>query len=192
MFRKTSFVAIAFVAAALVGVGCGGAGESLDANEVDDIADAKADGASALRMGTYDVDLDLYYSLTLEKNGSYKLIGGCRPGPTGPHCFAISEDEGHYRLTKSGSSRYIRLYSDLTGELAYRFQYKVSGTRSEKVSLTETHTGKHYTATLEQANLSQEGESCGGFVGSLNACADGLSCKAAASCCDLPGVCVRN
>jgi hypothetical protein len=34
-----------------------------------------------------------------------------------------------------------------------------------------------------------EGENCGGFAGLP--CADGLVCKAAASCCDMPGVCVK-
>jgi hypothetical protein len=176
--------------AALAGAGCGGNQDALDANEVDEVAaDVKADGATPLRMGTYDVDLGVFYSMTLKADGTFKLFGGCKPGPTGPHCFAIVTNEGNYRLTRSGSKHYIRLVSDISNELLYRFQYKVSGAESENVSLTETHTGKHYTATLQQADRRQDGESCGGFVGTASACADGLICKVAQHCCDIPGVC---
>jgi hypothetical protein len=193
MFRSISKFGVAVAAVlALSAAGCGGAAGDLEPGEVDDAGDAKADGQVALRMGSYDVNLPPYWALTLEQNGTFTLRGGCKPGPTGPHCFAIITDEGHYRLTRSGSKRYLRLYSDIQeGKLIYRFQYTVSGRRSEDVKLTETHTGDTSTATLEEADKSQEGESCGGFVASVNQCATGLVCKAAARCCDLPGVCVQ-
>jgi hypothetical protein len=170
-------------------VGCAG-GEQLDPGESDDVIDSKADGTTPLRMGVYDVDFGVYYAMTLEADGNFMLRGGCKPGPTGPHCFAITELPGHYRLTHSGSKKYLRLYSDIDGSLVYKFQYKVSGKLSETVKLTDTKTEKEYTATLEEADHAQDGESCGGFVANVRSCADGLICKAAAQCCDLPGVCV--
>jgi hypothetical protein len=188
MFRN---VGIAFVAVIALASGCA-TQDGLDPGETPDTLDAKADGASTLRMGTYDVSFGTYYSMTLNLDGTYQLIGGCKQTGPGLHCFAITEDNGHYKLTKSGSHKYIRLYSDPNGgELVYRFSYKVSGTHRQTVSMTETHTGETSTATLENADKSQEGESCGGFVATANACAPDLVCQAAARCCDLPGTCVR-
>jgi hypothetical protein len=190
MFRAGAIAGVVF--SMFLGLGCG-APETLEPGEVDDTAGVKADGAAALRMGSYDISPDLgpFWALTLEENGNYTLRGGCKPNPTGPSCFAIINQQGHYRLTRSGSKKYLRLYNDLDGKLSYRLQYTVSGAKSETVTLVDMHTEASYTAKLQQADKSQEGESCGGFVATLHQCADGLFCKAAARCCDLPGVCVR-
>ena len=41
----------------------------------------------------------------------------------------------------------------------------------------------------QTASVGGEGSTCGGFVGLP--CAAGFVCKAAATCCDMPGVCVK-
>jgi hypothetical protein len=187
MFRKLAFIALISAA------GCGSnVDDQMDPGETDDVIGLKADGVAPLRMGTYDVDFAPFYALTLHDDNSYTLIGGCNPNSPGVHCFAIIRHDSYYKLTKSGSKKYIRLYNEIDGTLLYRFQYKVSGTNSEKVALTETKTGDHYTAKLQEAELSQEGESCGGFVGNVHGCASGLVCQASARCCDIPGVCVQD
>ena len=186
MFRNLAFLALVSVA------GCGTTGaDQLDPGETDDVIGAKEDGAAPLRMGTYDVDFAPFYALTLHDDNSYTLLGGCNPNAPGIHCFAIIRHDSYYKLTKSGSKKYIRLYNEIDGSLLYRFQYKVSGGNSQNVALTDTKTGDHYTATLHEADKSQEGESCGGFVANVHACATGLVCKAAAHCCDMPGTCVQ-
>jgi hypothetical protein len=191
MFRsisKLAFIALISVA------GCGNPNgdDQLDPGETDDVINAKADGTTPLRMGTYDVNFAPYYSLTLHDDKNFQLMGGCNPDGTGPHCFAIIENDSYYRLTKSGSKHYIRLYNEIDGTLLYRFQYTVSGDMSQNVKLTNTKTGDKYTATLRQADKAQEGESCGGFVANVRGCAADLDCQAAARCCDLPGTCVRS
>jgi hypothetical protein len=158
-------------------------------NEVTDPNDSKADGQTPLRMGTYDVDFDVYYALTLHDDGTFHLQGGCRPNDDGPSCFAITVMDGNYHLTKSGTRRYIRLYNGIDDSLAYRFRYTVSGEESETLDLVNTHDHSTSSATLEQADKKQEGESCGGFVVAPGQCADGLVCVTAQHCCDLPGTC---
>jgi hypothetical protein len=186
--------------------GCGGHAHPTDRpvpGESADTAGTKADGVSSLRPGNYSLqpNLDSYWSLALKGDGTYSLRGGCGSGQDGRLvCFYIVSQQGSYRLTKAGSDRYLRLYpNEGDGSLAYKFSYTVGGDNDADVQLTVlvgaggelTQDGDVIAATLAEADKRQEGESCGGFVGAANACADGLSCQASAGCCDLPGTCVR-
>jgi hypothetical protein len=186
MFRTISLSFVSILAFAA----CTSNQQQLDPNEVDDTAaDAKADGFTPMRLGTYDVSFVDYYAMTLHDDGTFHLQGGCRPNPDGANCFAISVMDGNYRFTHSGSSHYIRLYNNIDGSLAFRFRYVVSGAHSETVDLVETKDGSDSTATLEEADKRQEGENCGGFVATPGQCATGLECVSAQACCDLPGTC---
>jgi hypothetical protein len=141
---------------ALAITGCAGAPSALDPGETEDMIEAKADGAG-LALGTYEIDpsFDTYYSLTLAARKQFSLRGGCRPGPTGPHCFAITGNSGHYSLTKIGDQHFLRLYSDLEGgALLVKFEYTVSG---DRILLTDTSNGQSYTATPANDVANAEG-----------------------------------
>ena len=170
---------------------CASNQDSVDSNEVDDNVDAKADGFTPMRMGTYDVAFSDYYALTLHEDGTFHLQGGCKPNPNGPSCFAITTMDGNYRFTRSTTtgSHYIRLTNNLDDSLAFRFRYVVTGSQSETVALTDMHDSNKSTATLENADKQQEGESCGGFTAHPGECATGLECVNTQGCCDLPGTC---
>jgi hypothetical protein len=185
MFRKISTFGMALATTlSLTAIGCGGPAD-LEEGEVDDSIESKTDGPGRLRMGTYDVDIIPFWAMTLAADGTYSLRGGCRPGPTGPHCFAVIAENGSYTLTKSGSKRYLRLIRDVDGKLNHKFSYTVSGGDSEHVQLVEGN--QTFTATLNEANKRQDGENCGGFAGLP--CASNLVCQTVATCCDIPGTC---
>jgi hypothetical protein len=186
---------LTFSFAAMLGLqlaGCGRAQEdTLAPGEGDDSAGAKADGVSSLRLGVYALSPELgdFFQLTLREDGGYALRGGCMPPAAGAAaCNFIIVGTGTYRLTKSGSKRFVRLTHTMSGP-SFKLSYTVAGDDSETVTFTDTATNKVSVGTLAEAKKKQEGESCGGFISGLDQCATGLICKAAAACCDIPGHC---
>jgi hypothetical protein len=158
--RMISTLGMLFAASLAVTGGCtASSSDGLDPGETDDVAaDGKADGASTIAEGDYSIspDYSAYWELDLVAGNKYTLHGGCKPNPEGPSCFAIIVDSGTYRLTKSGSSKYIRLYSDSSActtcsgsdDLLVRFQYVIE---SYGAKLTDTSDGDTYKATLPTA-----------------------------------------
>ena len=135
---------------------------SLEPGETEDVGtDGKADGSTTLGVGDYSIspDYSLYWELDLSAGSAYTLRGGCKPNPTGPSCFAIVLDSGHYKLTKSGTKKYVRLYSDETActtcsgsdEFLVRFQYTLTSTGANVV---DTSDNDKYTLTLPVATAS--------------------------------------
>jgi hypothetical protein len=109
MFRNSFFFGISLVLS-LSAVACSGADN--DAQSADEAAASSEDSALTASdrqhfVGTFQnpdgqPNELIYWAFTFKGDGTYTATGGCRPGPTGPHCFAIMRDQGRWHLAKSG------------------------------------------------------------------------------------------
>jgi hypothetical protein len=188
MFHKATVFGAVLAALSFTAIGCGGPAADLEAGEVDDSYDTKGDAAGRIRTGSYQVTIPGFFAMDLTAAGAYTLQGGCSPVPGGGEaiCHAIILNQGSYLLTKSGSKRFLKLINS-AGKTEHKFQYTVSGMNSEHVTLVEGD--KTSTAELKEADKSQDGESCGGFVFHPLQCASNLVCINTKHIPDVPGTC---
>jgi hypothetical protein len=195
--------------ALILAAGCGG---PLPINnqpgEVDDPEATKADGPGALRMGQYSRTSghDLFSSLELARtpgsttHGTWSSQRGCDGNSTdAAHCFIEIRQTGTYRLTKSGSKRFIRMFEDAVAietsttasDFLGRFEYAVDDNQGALVTFTASN-GQKTVMTLQNADKAQEGESCGGHTVMPRPCAPGLECVVVQTgVADVPGLCNR-
>lgn len=163
-----------FVLIALSATGCATAPDASFeddlAVDVDDPA-GKEDGVTR-PIGTFRVQDDAnapedgIRELTLYTNNSFHITTVYRPrcNTRFDACEGIEDsNRGHYRLTKAGSSRYIRLESDTLYDLD-RLRYSYSA-RSGTLSVTPVHEG----VAGRQTQLTRD--SAGGY------CGDTLDCE---------------
>jgi hypothetical protein len=98
-----TLLAVTFLSIAAMTVGCSAASDAGEGSTEDTSADALT--AAQKLVGTYESSGDdalSFYALTLSGNHRFKATGGCNPAGSGPHCFAISESSGTWKLVKSG------------------------------------------------------------------------------------------
>jgi len=149
----------------------------LDPGETDDTSVAgKADGVTTLPVDGYDLspNFQSYSSMNLDAGQTVTLTGDSAP-----------DDNGHFRLTKAGSDKFIRVYSDPAGtDLLAKFRYTLT---ADGATLTDVADSRTYTARSSTAHL---GQACGGFVAHPKHCARGLTCKSNGNP-DATGVCVK-
>ena len=96
--------------------------------------------------------------MTLGSDDALSLRGGCKPAEPGEvaTCFTIIADNGKFRLTKTSTTKYIRLYSDTSGDdLIGKYSYTLT---ADGAKLTDTaDTSKKYDATFEADPTSPAG-----------------------------------
>ena len=143
---RSLVVGILFVTA--IG-GCATNGDQLDPGETDDGAATGKDDSTALQLGQYAISPDYaaFWQVTLGSSSKMTLRGGCKPPPPGQQaCFAITSESGTFKLTKSGTTKYLRLYN-ASDDLIVKFQYTTTTTTGAKLTDTSDSSNK-FTAKL--------------------------------------------
>jgi hypothetical protein len=165
------------------------------AGETDDVNSTKADGPNALRMGDYERRSGdaLFETISLAQDGSHPSQGtwqttrGCNSDAiSGKHCLFFEVFTGTFRLTKSGSQRFVRFSRDVTAvdgtkssTSIARFAYTVDG---DVLGLTASD-GAKSTLTLQVP--------AGGPSGGGQACGSS-TCGAGEFCCNAScGLCAK-
>jgi hypothetical protein len=85
-----------------------------------------------------------FFSYSFSEDGSFKAIGGCRPNPNGPSCFAVTGASGTWLIQKSGPQLgapggVSQLVTVDTFNQKDVFFYKIDG---NKLELSTTFGGK--------------------------------------------------
>ncbi len=186
MKTKIMFALVAFTAI-LAGCSSGSSDES-SADTTDDAIKSASHPAGF--VGSWEAESDstlLYYSYTFESNGTYSARGGCKPDPSGPHCFAITSQTGTWKTQKSGPQ-----LGDPAGaqELVLKDSFDQTTTyfysmENDVLSLSETFRGKvskfdHDVTDLKNLKSGatcqdQNGNSLGNCTGDLECLQSDLS-----------------
>lgn len=189
------------------------ANDHADQGTEQDIVSTKNQLQGSWKIDAAAANLSPDVSYEFNANGSFsrevnKVLNGVfLPGAPRP----TEHQAGKY--TVDASKHLVTLHISTPHVLTETLSYAYSGARVlNGVFLPGHEPSTHPTLTLTQgvpclpgtacshiafpaikynqtASVGGEGSTCGGFVGLP--CAAGFVCKAAATCCDMPGVCVK-
>jgi hypothetical protein len=193
MFRRISLAILASLS--LSALACSGAGpQDSSAAQSDELrAHALPSPVGSWSNQDGDPDTLLFYAFQFKSDGTYSAMGGCRPGPTGPHCFAIVHGEGTWVTQKSGpqlgapGGAAQLVLTDQFNQTNTYF-YSIDG---DQLSLSTIFRGEASVFTKDapaKPAPGTEGGMCGGLAGIQ--CADGLECQTP-NYPDADGTCVK-
>jgi hypothetical protein len=190
------YISLAFVASlSFSALACSGAPQNASSSaQADELRGGRLPSpAGSWQNQDGDPDSLLFYAFQFSSDGTYNARGGCRPGPTGPHCFAIVAAHGTWSTHKSGpqlgapGGAAELVLTDQFGQVTTYF-YSID---QDTLSLSTVFRGDASIFTKDAPSQPQPGEEggmCGGLAGIQ--CGDGLTCQTP-SYPDADGTCVK-